>query len=483
MDKLKTRLYKDRKVILLVVLIGVVLLPMVYTIFYSLPSADDFVMIGECERSTLFRDSIHRANEYYMNWSGLWPYMFIETLANPVILFPLESCWSGVEMVFLFLLFIASFMALINVASQKILGIHNKETIVFFMLIVLFVFLNTNIYQEIFYWFVGSSYMMALTLVCVTITLTIKLFFDEKVDRGWILLSLSGALACNYFQEAILPGMVYVVLWCYCSIKEHRFLWKKTIPFWFMLISGLIAVGAPGNYVRHKAFDSSLNIGKACGDSCKMMVIILNHMIHQPLVIALMIFCIYIGIRYTQKIVSRRVLVMSFLLSMLTLFLNSFPIALGYAKVSYVNRLYFVLDFTAIIGMIVVCICLGMYVKGLSWYKSVCNNSLIELFMTGMVCLLLYSTLVYTQNVSELPWFQTVHNVREVKAVHDGWMECLITIRDSEESKVEIEMNQEFYASPILMLPKLRDYDDDWVNVAIAQYFEKESVIVRMSEE
>lgn len=184
MDKLKMRLYKNRRVLFYVLLMGVVLFPMVYTIFYSLPSGDDFSMISGCERRTLFRDSIYRANERYMNWSGLWPYMFIETLANPLLLFPLESWWSGVEMVFLFLSFIASLMALIIVASKKVLGIHNKEIVALFTLIVIFVFLNTNIYREVFYWFVGSSYMMALTLGCITIGLTIKLFLGEEVNRG-----------------------------------------------------------------------------------------------------------------------------------------------------------------------------------------------------------------------------------------------------------------------------------------------------------
>ena len=47
-----------------------------------------------------------------------------------------------------------------------------------------FVFFNTNIYNEIFYWFVGSSYLMALTLGIITIGLTIKLFFDEKMSWG-----------------------------------------------------------------------------------------------------------------------------------------------------------------------------------------------------------------------------------------------------------------------------------------------------------
>lgn len=53
------------------ILIVLVLLPMVYTIFYSIPSADDFSMANGCGRNTLFLDSIKRANEYYMTWSGL----------------------------------------------------------------------------------------------------------------------------------------------------------------------------------------------------------------------------------------------------------------------------------------------------------------------------------------------------------------------------------------------------------------------------
>lgn len=126
--------------------------------------------------------------------------------------------------------------------------------------------------------------------------------------------------------------MIYIVLWCLSSIKEHRLLWKKTIPFWFMFISGVIAVGDPGNYTRHAFMDSSLNVRKACMDAVRMMVIILEHLMQQPLVVAVLVFCIYIGICYTQKKVNGRVFVLTFFLSMLTLILNAFPIALGYGE-------------------------------------------------------------------------------------------------------------------------------------------------------
>lgn len=184
MEKWKKSIFDNRKFIFLIILIIVVLLPMICTIFYSLPSADDFSMAMGCSKNTLLLDSIGRANEYFMTWSGLWPYMFIETLINPVLLFPLESWWSGGEMVFLFLAFVVSFITVTNLAMVKLLGIYNKEHRCLFTLVILFVFFNTNIYNEIFYWFVGSSYLMALTLGIITIGLTIKLFFDEKMSWG-----------------------------------------------------------------------------------------------------------------------------------------------------------------------------------------------------------------------------------------------------------------------------------------------------------
>lgn len=467
-----------------VVLIGIILLPMIYTIFYSLPSADDFSMAYGCSKGTLLVESIRHANSRFLNWTGLWPYMFIETLLNPMVHFSLESCGLGVEMVLLFLAFITSLFMLIIVASKRILGIESKGTITFCILVYLFVFLNTNIYKEIFYWFVGSSYMMAMTLGLFTVALSIEFFFSPKMRvGGGILLSLSGALACNFFQEAILPGMVFIILWCVFSIKARRPLWKKTIPFWIMFLSGVIAVAAPGNYVRHTRFDSSLNITKACIDAGKIMLVILKHLIQQPLVIILILFCIYIGIRSQKKLMGKYSLIAGALF-LITLYCNSFPIALGYAGTSYFpNRIYFVLDFTALAGMVGTFICIGMYVNSLVQYERLCGRGYVELAMLGYASLLLYATLVYNQNISKLPWCQTVSAMREVEEIHDAWQECLVTIRDSKDKNVELEIEERFCDSRVLSLPRLSDNEENWINEAVARYYDKDSVIVREKDE
>ena len=479
--QLRKKLLENWKFLICIFLICILLLPMIYTIFYSLPSTDDFSVATNVSISSLFSDSVRYANQRFFSWTGLWVYMFIETFINPLIRFPLESYGIGIEMIILFSLFVISLFAAINTASRKILGITEKTTIAVYFLAFLFVFLNTNIYSEIYYWFVGSSYMMAMTLGLITIALTIRFFYNNKpTKREMILLSVIGALACNFFQEAILPGMVYVILWGSFSIKERKPLWKKSIPFWIMLLSGVIAVAAPGNYARHTSFSSDVNLLKAFFDAMIISVKILKHMIQQPLVIALLIMGIYIGIRHTCKTSKlTRIYIISIFLSLTTLVLNSFPIALGYAGAGYFpNRLYFVLDLVLLVGMLSSAICIGMYVKSIPAYEAFLKSGYVGISMAAFVFLLLYSTLVYGQNISKLPWSQTVVAMKDVKEIHDVWPECLIEIRDSEDSNVVVEIDKKYFDSPVLQLPRITGDAENWKNKATARLWGKESVVV-----
>ena len=474
---MKEKTDRNWKFILYICLIIIVLFPMIYTIFYTIHSEDDFSMVLSCNRESLLAESIRIANDYYKNWSGIWLYMVIEVLFNPLMCFPLESQGIGIEMVCLFMTFVASLLLLIYVASKRLLKVGNKETIAAFGLIFLFVFFNTNIYQEVFYWFVGSSYMMAVTAGIVTIIVTIEFFCNPKRDgRMGVFLLLSGILACNFFQAAILPGMVFIVLWCWLSKKEHKLLWKKGIPFCFMFLSGLMAVIAPGNYVRRSYDSSSYNVVKGFVDACKMEAIVLRDLFYQPFVILLIVYCIYIGIRFrVRDVKGKEVLSGAFLL-------NCFPIAFGYADVGLSSRIYFLLNFTTLVGAVVTAVLAGMYVSNLI-RGDIFNDCQVKVFVTAFVFLFLYATVIYNEDIKKLPWFQTVIAAEDVKEIHDVWQDCLIEIRDSKESSVELAIEERFFKSPVLRLPGLSEDPQAWVNDLIAQYFDKESVIVRRNDE
>ncbi len=485
MSELKKKLAGNWKFIICVLMIGILLLPMVYTIFFTLPSTDDFSTAYHVHKNSMFMDSVRYANMRYTTWSGVWLYAFIRALIHPLVLFPLESYGIGVEMILLFIAFMIALFMMIATAATEILGETKRENIAAYILAFLFVFLNTNIYSEIYYWFVGSGYMMAMTLGLVTITLTILYFYREK--SSWIikiLLCVIGASACNFYAEAILPGMTYMILWAYFSIREKKPLWKKTIPFWFMFVSGVIAVAAPGNYARYESYTSEVDLIGAVVETVKISVRILKHMIQQPLFIALLVMGVYIGIRHTVRTMRGIYPLLAGCLSLAALAINAFPIALGYTGVSFFpNRLYFVLDFVFMVGMIITSICFGMYVKGLSGYAAFAKPGHIEVALIGFVFLLIYSTLVYGQGISRLPWVQTVSAVRDAKEIHDAWQECLIAIRDSEEQNVVVEVDKKYFDSPVIQTPRITDDTENWKNGAAARLWGKETVAVVEREE
>lgn len=73
--------------------------------------------------------------------------------------------------------------------------------------------------------------------------------------------------------------------------------------------------------------------------------------------------------------------------------------------------------------------------------------------------------------------------MKDVEEIHDAWQECLIAIRDSKEKDVEIEIEEEFFDSRVLALPRLSDNRENWVNEAVARYYNKDSVTVREKSE
>ena len=133
--------------------------------------------------------------------------------------------------------------------------------------------------------------------------------------------------------------------------------------------------------------------------------------------------------------------------------------------------------------MIITSICFGMYVKGLSGYAAFAKPGHIEVALIGFVFLLIYSTLVYGQGISRLPWVQTVSAVRDAKEIHDAWQECLIAIRDSEEQNVVVEVDKKYFDSPVIQTPRITDDTENWKNGAAARLWGKETVAVVEREE
>lgn len=218
---------KDKKIeIGLIAALVVLLVPYAITILYALPSTDDFWMGIGVERSSVIMDSFQKACDFWMGWGGMWIYEFFRTLLNPVVLFGASSSLAGVELLIFFLCFLAA-MWVLNRAFWKYFVGQNKMAyalVTYFLMLAWF--LNTAIWTEVLYWFCGSAYMWAMSLVMLTVALEMK-YFANTDKKTTIKLSIIGAIACSFYSQAVFPCMIFLLFMLRDILNTKKIDWKN----------------------------------------------------------------------------------------------------------------------------------------------------------------------------------------------------------------------------------------------------------------
>jgi hypothetical protein len=149
----------DKRTIILLLAIFVVLVPFVNTIRYTLPSTDDFWMAAGVGQDNILTAAVQTANNFYLNWEGEWLYIFLEVLLNPLAYDSVEGSVLGIEMIGFFLLFCIILYFAVRAYMRLILGEEKRNWYLWVYLLTIISFLNTDVYTEVFYWFVGSCYL------------------------------------------------------------------------------------------------------------------------------------------------------------------------------------------------------------------------------------------------------------------------------------------------------------------------------------
>ena len=63
---------KSKNTLLFLIAVFLLVIPFLYTMYYSLPSTDDFWMAAGIDKNNVFSDAIATANTFYLNWGGGW---------------------------------------------------------------------------------------------------------------------------------------------------------------------------------------------------------------------------------------------------------------------------------------------------------------------------------------------------------------------------------------------------------------------------
>lgn len=450
----------------------ILMVPFCYTIFYALPSTDDFGMAAGISKDAILTGAVSRANEFYMTWGGAWPYFFLQVFLNPLLRASAGSHLYGLEMEVYFIIFFATLYLPVRAVAEKLWRMEKKHTRLAYLILVV-VFLNTGVYYETFYWFVGAGYLFAYSLLFVTLALCVRYFADGHLPHWkYLLMCILGFIGCMSYTEAVLVGVPFL-LFAYRDFVRREWKWKKSIPFVIWVIGGLVSLLCPGTFARSSLF-AGVTPFTLLKNTTVLTVRGILVLFANPLVIVMLVVFVIAGIVFREKIGSGWHPLAAVIISGLSLWITYFPLCMGSADQSYLpNRYEFIFNVHAILLLAFCAVSVGAWTT--HTYGIVLNKKNLRM-AAALLMAMLYICLFPTQYYKEMPYFETAFSTGQVEAVYQEWKDIFEIIEWLPDDNVTFDRT--IVDSPIIKTPGLTSDPENAVNKEIANYFGKESICI-----
>lgn len=466
-DKISKIIYSKKVKMILLLLLVIYLIPFLYSISLSIPSLDDFAFTF-VKGDNLIVSAILDVAKRYNTWLGQWFSCFISLLINPLIIFQGFNSFYGIELCFIFLLFIFAVWLFLKNIFKYYTIYENSIFPILFVLLFCITFTNLKIYSQVLYWFCGSSYNFNVSLSLLLMVLIIKMFNNNK-PVYYFSVSVFGFCLCSSFNVAAFPGLFYIIL-LISDYKKSKISLIKIIPLLFMIIGGLTGALAPGNFIRHSAMDSTgLHPLNSMFYTFADGGIILSKLIVNPFFMLFMVFCFYVGTIIKSNNVSFKHPVLCILSYGVLLFFLCFPVAFGYSAISFENRIFCFIDSMSLIWLM---LC-AVYIGGWCAYK---NKGFINRNTTIIIISLLLIYLSGYYFFNEMPYVKTISSINQMERANSEWKAAYNYIENSKEEIVEVTISKETYYCPILNQVGVSDDPTNWINECIANYYGKKEI-------
>lgn len=422
--------------------------------------------------------SLSYMKEIYLDWQGTYFAMFLQAFLSPINNFGLVQL--KVVMIANALLFFLSLFGTLW-ATFMLAGKCEKEmhTCLTVYTIVLFCILDADVFTEIFFWYSGAvAYsfpfsVMFLGIMCFL--LSNNNCYENGKRRIFtvlsaILLFLSGGGSLTVSGT----GCYVVVLLTLGIYLVRREISVSNITITAMGIAGAVVnTAAPGNFSRHtysSGGEHSWRLVQSVKWAVKNVWSEMERLTKETMFGVMILVMLILGIFLYGRLQS--VLKIYGVISVLGLvcgYVTAFPVAFGYSGSEFPNRCRFILDVVLVISLLNFAVFAGCCLEqcaGLRANKSACAILSVLLFMTFLLS---------PERVSDSALFAVVeskHNgsyenyYEKCKALYEYLENC-------PEQDVVLEMPEYIENFECFYF----DEDENgWVNVAIAQYYDKNSV-------
>lgn len=466
-------------IVLEIVLTVILVMPFFATIPYTMPSADDYT---NCEKVIDLMESGYNRFETagtlnavtFMEWQGNYFGVFLEYF--------LLSFWEygvkGIRIVLLINLIL--FFTALYAGSRVLCSILQKEKInrnaLLFLNFTILAGMNLTTPAENLYWLTGA---------CIyTIPFSLALFggvayyyYINTGKRTSLILSVGfGVLAAGgVLQVAGIVCFIYLVLLVIGWKKSGLRFWMA-VPFGAAFLGAVVNTLAPGNYVRHDLITAEgLQIGDALINTVYIMYGRLYSLLHGTLLPCLTVFLALVFLRTKQKYEELQLNPVWIWIGIFCgAYISVFPVMLGYNAATTISRAMFILDLMLVIGVFFATMHTVIWMKRWSRVLSSMKGIgitltiiLIGLFVNGRN--LDFRSMIIPKMIEE----QRNGVMRECRDLH---MEIIQTIKESKEDDVIIEVKR--LNSAILKGSGLSDNKEHWINMGIASFYDKNSIIV-----
>ncbi len=458
------------------------IIPYLWAGCYACIGSDDFSSMLRSNTDNLFMSALHATQEIYLDWQGTFSSVFLIYYLLPYS--RLGMLGIEIESVIVVILFFISIGFLTHSIVKRIC-VKSYNHVVFWFVFLLYIiyFLNDLNVSEIFYWHTGICVYTIPLVCCITVIaflLDDKLVFKKGVMVFSCLLMILAGGGTLQVGAILCTTLVYLLVCNYNSPKKCKWI---AICLAISLISCIINVSAPGNYVRRSAdAGGEYSIIGAVIDSYSNVARLIIYDILDGKVfvlIVLLTFITVIMVKYDMVAISFTFTkwMICFVFYIILMGAANFPIALGYGNSSMPSRAFFIEYAIYSFGLVLLLI--GAFV--LIWDKMKISSQLSRKDAVYAFLLIMIFAGIKMENFrleSNMPLYVAEKCVKgDLKTFKDSTISMLKYIEESDKEEIVISELPDSYE--ILFPISLYEDPNWWVNRNVADYYGKSKVIAK----
>lgn len=461
--------------------ICVILIPIFILSFYAIPGGDEFANTNKIKTSMAegyshTGASLYMTIHYYKNVSGYFFGAFLNFFVSPFLRGGINALRVTVFVINLF--FYISLYGFVASLLKIFFEIDNRKIKLLSYFLVLFAITNHYNNSETWTWFcVLIGYVFLIGCMFWGIICFIKAIKSGK--KSYVIgASVIGFLVSgdSLNLTALNCGIYFLIgIWAVFVYKK-----KKTaiICFGSALLSGIINLIAPGNFIRHDLVTNEYPIGGALKTAAFLTWSRFQYLFfYTPFIILLIVFFIIaFKFFYCHYDLKGYQLVIALGIIFLGVTIVNFPVCLGYNSGTMPDRCIWVEDCTIYIGMFGWTACLA------GWLKRKTGNMKIQketLICIAISCMLFLCSLGSVRSFDDYPTVEMVKQLTngEISEYFKFWNDVFEEIETSPDKGVAV-LREEIPENQFVFPLHLRDDKTWWVNKAVALYYNKDWVYI-----